>query len=719
MKDLNKRKIKDDLEKFINKLNKNSSEFLDQQNIDEISNSDDHLILPEEEIDSENETLLKDSEPISKPADIIEVDESSTGTKNFNHLKEIEKRYNLISENTGDVIWFLDWQTQNFTYVSPSVEKLRGFSPEEIKDQKLEDTLSPEAYKFIAENMPIRLAQFYQGDESMRIMTHEIDQTCKDGSIIPTEVVTSLIPDETGKVVEVLGITRNISERKKSEQKLKDSEKMFRSLIENTPFPVVVVSNSNGEILHLNKKFTEIFGYGIKNIPTFSDWLKLSSEKDEYRERISEAVKNILKEDKDFHYEFSPFETWIKCKNGEKRYAETRIIYFENIHVIFYNDLTERIISQQSIRNSEINLERAQRLAQIGNWSINPKTNSSVWSKNMFEILGKSTLEIPSFELFIEAVHPEDKENLKRLIKEKIFSNDSQFESEFRIIKNDEVKYLKLISEIARDKKGAASLLFGTIQDISDIKQYQFELEKLNLKIAESEVKFRDLNAQKDKLFSIIAHDLRNPFNILLSFSSMLLDKNANLTKDEFQQSINSIYEASKRGNELLENLLDWAKFQSNRIEFLPEEIFISGILNEAISSVKMISDKKNILIETDCNSEFSVKADKQMLQTVIRNLITNAIKFSLQNDIVKIEVAKLSKNYLITVKDNGIGIPQEDIDKLFRADVKYSRPGTFNETGTGLGLVLCKEFIEKHGGKIWAESEVGKGASFYFTIPL
>ncbi len=244
--------------------------------------------------------------------------------------------------------------------------------------------------------------------------------------------------------------------------------------------------------------------------------------------------------------------------------------------------------------------------------------------------------------------------------------------------------------------------------------------EEIQNQANELEVKnknLHELNAQKDKFFSIIAHDLKSPFNGIMGFSELLLNQISEKDYEGIDEYAKIIGQSSRRAMDLLTNLLDWSRAQTGRMEFNPENLDLADLIEEHKMLFDAIAGQKGITIKKVLPHEISVFADRQMISTVLRNLISNAIKFTKEGGEVKISTEKRTNEILIFVSDNGIGISPERLEKLFRIDESDSTSGTNNEKGTGLGLILCKEFVENHGGKIWAESEEGKGSVFYFTI--
>jgi PAS domain S-box-containing protein len=264
------------------------------------------------------------------------------------------------------------------------------------------------------------------------------------------------------------------------------------------------------------------------------------------------------------------------------------------------------------------------------------------------------------------------------------------------IIENDEISRLVAIDT-----------------DISRIKEIEAELrtQKENLE---------HLNAMKDKFFTIIAHDMKNPFASLISITGSLAESYEGMSKEEVKFYLKRISKSANLLHNLLDNLLQWATSQTGNIDYNPEHLEINEILHSIGILMKINADKKDITIHHDQHQKLSVFADKNMLLTILRNLVSNAIKYSETGSIVNLSAVLSSENeVMVSVEDQGIGLSNEDIEKLFRIDVKTKSIGTSKEKGTGLGLILCKEFVERNGGQIWVESQPNKGSTFKFTLPV
>lgn len=245
------------------------------------------------------------------------------------------------------------------------------------------------------------------------------------------------------------------------------------------------------------------------------------------------------------------------------------------------------------------------------------------------------------------------------------------------------------------------------------------ELEEANSKLKESEKLLKKTNTTKDKFFSIIAHDLKNPIGVFLSTSDFLNKNISNLSKEELSSFIGMLNNSAKNVLDLLENLLEWSRSQTGRMKISPEFVDLSMIAENNISLLEMAAETKNIKLLNEVKSGTMVFADPGMINTVIRNLLSNAIKYTDSKGNISIKAMTSDHFAEVSINDTGIGIEEENISRLFNMEEHFTMKGTENESGTGLGLIICKEFVMKNHGDIWVESKPGKGSNFKFTIPI
>ncbi len=250
------------------------------------------------------------------------------------------------------------------------------------------------------------------------------------------------------------------------------------------------------------------------------------------------------------------------------------------------------------------------------------------------------------------------------------------------------------------------------------IRKLQQRLQAQNALLEKQKEELSQLNTSKDKFFSIIAHDLRTPLTALLAYTRFAAESLHSFSQDDLQEMVDNLRSTCENLYELLENLLDWSRIQGGMMAYHPQLIDIKGVLLRNLTLFRPNARQKRIMFEGSIQEELFVYADEKMVDAVVRNLISNALKFTRAHGRVEVKVTQKESFLEVSVSDTGIGISKEDLPKLFRIDEKYRDSGTAGERGTGLGLILCKDLIEKSGGKIWVKSEVGKGTTFIFTLP-
>jgi PAS domain S-box-containing protein len=325
---------------------------------------------------------------------------------------------------------------------------------------------------------------------------------------------------------------------------------------------------------------------------------------------------------------------------------------------------------------------------------------SSIFGLTRENIIGKT---------LAEDVSPEEQEIFLKIDKQVLEDGIENINEETLTIRGGKTRTISTRKTRFIDSEGKKYLV-GVIHDITERKKSEVSLK-------ESEQQLKELNTTKDKLFSIIAHDLRTPFTNIIGLTGLLIDNSIDF--EESEKYIKILNSSAKNTLILLDNLLNWAKSQTGQLIFKPEKIIISNVIQEIIALNKLHSDTKSISVSYTSSNDLEVFADVNMLRTVLRNLISNAIKFTNTGGHVNIKSILKNNHVEISISDNGIGMNEEKHKFLFEIISNTTTLGTANENGSGLGLVLCKEFVNKNGGTIWAESEEGKGSCFKFTLPL
>jgi PAS domain S-box-containing protein len=381
-------------------------------------------------------------------------------------------------------------------------------------------------------------------------------------------------------------------------------------------------------------------------------------------------------------------------------------------------NLTEHIGEALIRKHTEEKLQQSEeKFRNVFEYSLVGKSMTTLdgkltTNKAFTEMLGYTEDELSKLK-WQEITHPDSIENDKRVFDSILAGeyNSRRWEKRY-IQKNGNTVWVDISTALHRDINGKPLYFITAINNIT------------KRKLAEQEIRIKNeelqkLNAEKDKFFSIISHDLRSPFNSFLGLTQILEDELANLSKAEIQKISLMMNTNAKNLFRLLENLLEWSRIKQGLIPFNPELIQLYPAAYESIGAILEPAKIKGVDINVDIPTEIDVFADNNMLQTIIRNLVSNAMKFTRRDGSITLSAKETDgKGIEVSIKDTGIGMNSKLLENLFRIDVNTNRKGNDGELSTGLGLILCKDFVEKHGGKLWAESEEGKGSTFYFTIP-
>ncbi|MGE5432560.1 MAG: PAS domain S-box protein [Syntrophomonadaceae bacterium] len=352
-------------------------------------------------------------------------------------------------------------------------------------------------------------------------------------------------------------------------------------------------------------------------------------------------------------------------------------------------------------------------------------------NQKICDITGYTTEELEKLD-FQTITHPEYLEKDVEQVKMIIENKTTTYSTEKRYIRKDGTSiWVNLTVSLVRDTAGNPAYFISIIEDISERKEAEEkvfryseelrkskeELEKNALKLDALNKNLQEVNASKDKFFSIVAHDLRSPFSALLGFTEYLSHNIDELEKEEIKDFAFRVHTSLKRIFRLVDNLLQWSTLQSGGMKFSPVKFCLNLLVKEVLDIYQVNAARKSINLNFEFDHDYDVYADKNMTDTVIRNLLSNALKFTYPEGRVTISLKDDTDSVIVAVSDTGTGISKEDMQKLFRIEESVSRTGTDKERGTGLGLILVKDFVERNGGKLWVESEPGQGSTFKFTI--
>ena len=331
------------------------------------------------------------------------------------------------------------------------------------------------------------------------------------------------------------------------------------------------------------------------------------------------------------------------------------------------------------------------------------KDGSAEWLNDAFiKLYGYDEIDLNA-EYHKDLLHSGFNEYLPRKAQEAIRERKSlTFESNVKAKDHSVIEVQTTLTPLY-DTQGELSKVIIIDTDIGQLK--------------ETERTLKQLIALKDKFFSIIAHDLKNPFNVIIGYSRLLVENPEGYSQEKLNAFHRNIYDTSQRSYNLLENLLEWSRSQTGRLELHFQPLNLYHLVEENFKLMDPYSQGKNIHLKNEVPGDIYVEADYHTLNTVLRNLITNGLKYSYEYGTITVSVRENNERVQVDVSDEGMGISEEDQDKLFRMEQDFSKEGTNKETGTGLGLILCKEFTEKNGGSIWVSSKQDEGSTFSFTL--
>ncbi|MCF8307159.1 MAG: PAS domain S-box protein [Ignavibacteriales bacterium] len=293
----------------------------------------------------------------------------------------------------------------------------------------------------------------------------------------------------------------------------------------------------------------------------------------------------------------------------------------------------------------------------------------------------------------------------------------SECEGEYVTKDGNKIPILFSAAPMLSRKNDVEGIIF-VAQDITERKENEKKIQEFISKLTESEKSLQELNANKDRFFSIIAHDLRSPFSALLGYSEIIATEYKDLTPEELKEFATNLHDQAKSVFELLENLLTWSRIQTGRIVYEPEFFPVSKIMKDIGKLYEENAKQKGISVICACDTNVMAYADSNMISTVLRNLVSNALKFTPTGGEIRIAAEKVEKQCKIMVSDTGKGIPEETRKRLFKIDQNVTTLGTNAEKGTGLGLILCKELLDKNNGTIELTSAVDGGTTFTISLP-
>lgn len=663
--------------------------------------------------------------------------------KEINELRQSEEKvrkscekYKIAYMNSPDAININRLSDGMYVSVNDGFTKILGYTENDaIGRSSLEMNIwvNPEDRENLVKEL----------ESGGNVKDYEADFLSKTGNIVPGLLSASLI--DLDGVPHILTVVRDITASKKAEEALAKEQFLINSLMNNLS-DHVYFKDLNSKFIRTNKSHAISFGLsdpkhviGKSDFDFFTEQAANQAFEDE--QAIIKTGQSILKEEKLTRKDCS--DVWFSAMKMPLRDNDGKIIGTFGIS----RDITGRKRSELEnyalfeIIQGITSTDKLDELLKL----IHNSLGKVVYADNCFVALKDQTSGLFSFPYFVDKVDTTPiptsmgkscSDYVFRTVKP-LLLNQKKFDrlveqGEVELIGSNSPSWIGIPLQTPSKVIGVLVLQHYEKENVYSENDLKFLVSignqiaiAIERKKAEEEISFKNeqlqlINAEKDKFFSIIAHDLRGPLSAFVDATQILTEEIQNMDLEEIKDITMSMKTSASNIYGLLENLLEWSRLRRGAMDFVPENLNLKKKIEASIDVLSESARKKRIGLTISVPGELEIRADIHMFDTIIRNLISNAIKFTISGGKVIVTANYNGDHYIVVkISDSGIGMAPELRNKLFQIDEKTSRPGTEGETSTGLGLLLCKEFIEKHGGKIWVESSVGQGSTFSFSLPL
>ncbi len=626
-------------------------------------------------------------------------------------LKETEKHYELIVKNINDIIWTMDLNLKT-NYVSPSIKRILGYTVEEDLARPIHKKFTPESLNRIGKLIKRYFTSKNARDKDFNpVLTFEVDQYHKNGSIIPCEVTVNPMRDSDGIAFGLVGITRVIAKRKEAEKKLKESEEKYRDFVENAHEGIWAL-DENENTIFVNPRLCEMLGYTKDELLGKSLRLFIpNSMKTIINGNRSKRAKGIKE----------MYELQLYKKDGAIIYTEVKAApILDDSHnyrgsFAYITDITSKKVAEQQLKESEEKYRNLfenspHAISLINSKGIIIQCNSNVekiFGYKLGDLIGQHFRKFPLFS----------KENCNVMLNSfnKLINGDIPEPQELILTRKDGNKiWVSVQASIVHLKN---ETLFQVItQDISKIKEAEMRLEEQNKELEQ-------LNELKTEFLSRASHELKAPLVAIKGNADLVLTQYTDKLKPDMTNKLEEIQMGCKRLQEIIHKLIESSKLESSKIELHTAKDDLANLIRKCVNEVQTLAKMKSIKINIDIEEVLVADINKDQIQEVISNLLINAINYSPRDGIININSERKANAIIISIKDKGIGFTEDEKEIIFQKFGKIKRTvqgyESFSE-GSGLGLYIAKKIINLHGGDIWLESEGrNKGSTFYFTVPI
>lgn len=623
-------------------------------------------------------------------------------SKDISQLTLSEEKFSKVFYVNPSACGLSDLENGKYVEVNPAFLKLFEYTQEEV--------IGKTAAELEIMNEETKNRILSGADKSGRVMDAEAELFTKNKAVKNVLLSSDNIYIQDKKYRYT--VVNDITTRKMAEESLKEQNQKVNAIISASPDGIGII-DLDGRLEFISDKLATMYGFSADEKDQFIGKSILEFCNPTDHQKLMEIVSDMMMGKKEKN--INQYQVIKKDKsNFDVDVNSTLINSFKggSPHILFVQrDITEKLKTEQALIDSEAHLKTLIKTIPDLVWlkDINGvylscnKMFEHFYGFPVEEIIGKTDYDFTD---------KETADFFRKQDKKAIEAGQSVINEEWVIFANDGHKALLETTKTPMyDDKGKLIGVLGIGHDITERKNYEIELK-------EKEIQLSNLNASKDKFFSIIAHDLKSPFTGIASFSKLLAEEVQEGDYENIIKYANIISESSERTLNLISNLLKWAQAQRKSLIFEPKKIEINVVIKEVIDLLATSARLKSIALVAEVPYNFRVFADIAMVNAILRNLIANAIKFTQPEGHIIVSTRREMDFIITKVQDNGVGMDREQVEKLFRIDEVVSTYGTHKEKGSGLGLIIVEEYVKKNGGKIWVESEERKGTSVYFALP-
>lgn len=620
-------------------------------------------------------------------------------------LRTSQDRLQLINKGKRDGLW--DWSFKdNKIKVSESWKSQLGYANDEYEVglESWQKLLHPEDKE--------RVNTYFEKclENGTELYENEFRLKHKNGSYKWIKSKGIIVRDANGNPIRLAGSHTDISEEKNKELIILENNRIFHELIGEVPgmiYQYRFFPDGSCSFPYSNNQIQEIYEVKPEDVKEDGSIVMSRIHEDDHNKILNSihvSMQNLSIWEETFRVVLPKKGLrWIHARSKPKKLDDGSYLWNG-----YQKDVTSVKEAEEKIKESQERWQFALEGSEDGVWDWNLTSDELYLSPQWKAMFGYKDHELENkFKEWEVRAHPEDVENTKKALDDYINGKTDFYANEHRIkCKDDTYKWVYDRGKIiAYDKSGNPSRMIGTKTDIT----HHRKLEK----------KLRDLIENKKQFISILGHDLKGPLSTSIGILEHLVNKIEKLDKKAIEKEADLVLKSTKQTFQLLDDILEWSKLNSDDITFQPVELKAKDLLVKNYNDFEIRAKSKSINLQLEPTKNIVFYADSNMILTVLRNLIGNAIKYTNSDGKVSLGANKKGRNIIFYVKDNGTGMSNELLKKLFVSKKLLSATGTAKEKGTGLGLLLCKGIIDKHNGKIWAESKEGKGSTFFFSIPL